>query len=198
MKRYLDRRLICCIAASVLILLCFVGPLAASGGGNEHEAKPKGWVATDSFRVMNFAVLAIGLYLIARKPVANALNKRIEDIRTEIDDLERQKALANKNLAGYENKLAELDRETEKIIETYIKQGNEAKVKILTAAQDAAEKMRQQAKNNISQEFKLAQRDLKAEIVDKSLVTAEKLIISQISDADQRKLVDEYLDKVVA
>ncbi len=198
MKRYLDRRFIFCLAALVIILFSFVGPLAASGGGSGNEAKPKGWVATDSFRVMNFAVLAIGLYLIARKPVANALNKRIEDIRTELDDLERQKAQADKNLTRYENKLAELDQETEKIIETYVKQGNEAKVKILAAAQDAAEKMRQQAQNNISQEFKLAQRDLKAEIVDKSLATAEKLIVSQIGDTDQRKLVDEYLDKVVA
>ncbi len=36
MKRYLDRRFIFCLAALVIILFSFVGPLAASGGGS-HE-----------------------------------------------------------------------------------------------------------------------------------------------------------------
>jgi sensor histidine kinase regulating citrate/malate metabolism len=41
-------------------------------------------------------------------------------------------------------------------------------------------------------------RDLKAEIVEKALAKAEAIIKEQINSDDQEKLVDDYLEKVVA
>ena len=46
-----------------VFLFCFVGTVAASS----EENGGKGWVATDTYKVMNFAVLAIGLFFILRK-----------------------------------------------------------------------------------------------------------------------------------
>jgi F-type H+-transporting ATPase subunit b len=39
---------------------------------------------------------------------------------------------------------------------------------------------------------------LQREVVEKSLVKAEETLKKAITDQDQDKLVDEYLDKVVA
>ena len=39
---------------------------------------------------------------------------------------------------------------------------------------------------------------MQIDIVEKALSKAEKIIADRISDADQGRLVDEYLDKVVA
>ena len=88
--------------------------------------------------------------------------------------------------------------EAEKIVQGYIQQGNEAKAKILKEAEATAEKLQLQAKRNIEHEFSKARQELQKEVVEKSLVKAEELLKQTITDKDQDKLVNEYLDKVVA
>ncbi len=63
------------LVVTLSIVFC-VGVASASSGG---ESEAKGWVSTDTYRVMNFAVLAIGLFLLIRKPAtfANAISERI-------------------------------------------------------------------------------------------------------------------------
>ena len=53
----------------LVALLLFGGTvaLASSGEGEHGETGAKGWVATDTYRVMNFAVLAIGLFLVLKR-----------------------------------------------------------------------------------------------------------------------------------
>ena len=57
-----------------VISCCLAGAVMASSGEGHGEAGPKGWVATDTYRVMNFLVLAIGLFALLRKPVSRMLN----------------------------------------------------------------------------------------------------------------------------
>jgi len=180
----------------VLLLLSMgVGnALGASGG----EGGAKGWVATDTWRVMNFVVLLVALIFILRKPISQALSSRIKDIREQLESLEAQKAEAEKQLAQYNEKLSQLESEAEKIVEGYIKQGNEAKAKILREAEATAEKLQVQARRNIEHEFGKARQELQREVVEEALVKAEETLKKAITAPDQDKLVDEYLDKVVA
>lgn len=173
------------------------GGEAAHGGGH-GEAHSKPWMVTDTAKVLNFAVLAIGLFLVLRKPVSQALSDRIKGIKQELEDLETRKADVEKQLAEYNTKLATLDEEAEKVIAEYIRQGEEAKARILKEAESAADKLEEQAKKNIENEFKQAKENLQAEIVEKALVKAEQLVKEKISAEDQDRLVDEYLAKVVA
>jgi F-type H+-transporting ATPase subunit b len=187
------------VVAAVLLLLMYGGvALGASGGEGGHGAEPKGWVKTDTYRVMNFAVLAIGLFLILKKPVKQALGDRISGIKEQLEDLEAKKSAAEKELAEYNEKLALLDKEAEDLITEYIKQGEDAKARILEEAAANAEKLEEQAKKNIEHEFNQAKVKLKKEIVEEALIKAETLIKEKISADDQEKLVDEYLEKVVA
>ncbi len=178
------------------LFLFFAGPAFCASGG--EGGGTKGWINTDTYRVMNFAVLAIGLIILLRKPVSSALNDRIKGIKEQLDDLETKKLEAEKNLAQYNERLSLLDKEAEKIVAEYIKQGNEAKKRILDAASDAALKLEEQARRNIEHEFKQARLKLKEEVVEKALVMAEEIIKRNITGKDQEKLVSEYLEKVVA
>ena len=178
----------------MLLLFLFSGVAAASGGGQES----KGWVATDTYKVMNFAVLAIGLFILLRKPVSQALNGRIKGIKEQLSELEEKKEAAEKKLAEYNEKFLKLDKESEQIVAEYIKQGNEAKTRILKEAESAAVKLEEQAKKNIENEFKKAKSKLQEEILEQALVKAEEIIKSKIDTKDQDRLVDEYLEKVVA
>ncbi len=168
------------------------------GGHGEGHSKAKGWVATDTYRVMNFAVLAIALFFLLKKPVANALNTRIKDIKEQLAELESKKEKAEKDLEEYNKKLSLLSDEAEKIVAEYKRQGEEAKARILKAAESSAEKLEEQARKNIEHEFKKAKARLQEEILDKALAKAEELLKTKITDDDQERLVDEYLEKVVA
>jgi len=179
------------IVVIMLLLFLFSGVAAASGG------ESKGWVATDTYKVMNFAVLAIGLFILLRKPVSQALNDRIKGIKEQLSELEEKKEAAEKKLAEYNEKFLKLDSEAEQIVAEYIKQGNEAKARILKEAESAASKLEEQAKKNIANEFKKAKAKLHEEILEQALVKAEDIIQNKITGEDQDRLVDEYLEKVV-
>ena len=179
----------------VVALLIFSG-VAWSSSEEGHGAK--GWVATDTYKVMNFTVLFVALFFLLRKPVAQALSARIKGIKDQIDELETKKKDVEKNLVEYNEKLSLLDKEAEKIVAEYIKQGNEAKARILEEAEAEAVKLEEQAKRNIEHEFKQAKSKLQEEISEKALLKAEEIIKSTITTEDQDRLVDEYLEKVVA
>lgn len=189
-----------CAVVAILVVAVFVvsGPVMAASGGGHGEEGGTGWQATDWYRVMNFSVLAIGLFLLLRKPVAQALSNRIKGISEELKDLEARKAEVEKQLADYNDRLAKLDKEAEQIVVEYIRQGEEAKTRILKEAETAADKLKEQAQKNIEHEFKQARLSLQEQVVEKALARAEALISEKISSEDQTRLVDEYLDKVVA
>jgi len=188
------RNLITVIMIVVAVLMFSGVAWSSSGGGHE----PKGWVATDTYKVMNFTVLMVALFFLLRKPVAQALNARIKGIKEQIDDLEAKKKEADKKLAEYNEKLSLLDKEAENIIAEYVKQGKEAKARILEQAELEARKLEDQAGRNIENELKMAKSKLQEEIFEKALIKAEEIIKSRITDEDQDKLIDEYLEKVVA
>jgi F-type H+-transporting ATPase subunit b len=181
----------------LLIAIClpvFAGIAFGASGGAEGT---KGWVATDTYRIINFVLLVAILFFFLRKPISQALNGRIQGIRDQLQELEDKKADAEKQLAQYNEKLSQLDAEAEKIVEEYIRQGNEAKKRILEEAALAAEKLETQAKKNIAHEFEQAKLKLQEDIMEKALDKAEAVIRTSISTSDQEKLVDEYLKKVV-
>jgi F-type H+-transporting ATPase subunit b len=188
------------IAAAIFILaLAFlVFSISVSMAAAAGEGGAKGWVSTDTFRVINFVVLAVALVFILRKPLSHALGSRIKGIKEQLEDLETRKSEAERKLAEYKDKLVQLEKEAEQIIDDYIKQGHEAKARILKEAESSAEKLKAQARRNIEHEFEQAKLKLQAEIFESSLQKAEEIIKNKISSDDQDRIVDEYLKKVVA
>ena len=169
---------------------------ASSDGG--HGGVHNSWLTIDTWKVLNFGVLAVACFFIARKPVAQFFSSRAKNIEDEIQELEQKKADAEKKLAEYQAKFKNLDQESKQIVADYIQQGEDAKTRILAEAEAQAEKLEDMAKRNIEQEFKSAKATLQQEIVELAMEKAEEVITASISSDDQDKLVDEYLKKVVA
>lgn len=174
-------------------LLAATGLCFASGDGNDEIV----WKKTDWFKVMNFGVLAVAMFLVARKPVSNWLNGRIQGIREELRVLEGKKEEAEKQLNEYNKRLATLDKEAENIISEYRQQGEIAKEKILASAEESVAKIEEQAKRNIANEFEIARNKLRQDIFDQAVARAEALVKEKITSKDQDRLVEEYLDKAV-
>lgn len=186
------------VSATVVALVAGATVVWASGGGNGEAAHHNAWKDVDTWKVLNFVLLALGCFFIAKKPVAQFFSSRTKGIEEELTDLEQKKADAEKKLAEYEARFRNLEQESEKIVEDYIKQGEEAKKRILEEAEAQAEKLEDMAKRNIEQEFKAAKTVLKQEVVDRAMEQAQALIKKSITTQDQNRLVDEYLKKVEA
>lgn len=197
MNQFRTKRL---IVLQLLVFVFFVtlASIAVASSGEGHETVAKHWTGKDWERVMNFTVLIVALFFAIRRPVADALNNRITTIKTQLEDLESKKDEAAKKLAEYEKKIATLDDEAKQILAQYHEQGEAAKMRILEKAAASAEKMKEQAKRNIENEFNAAKQQLQAEMMTKALEKAEELIKKSISAEDQDHLIDDYLKKVVA
>lgn len=180
------------LLVAVLVLLAGVGTAFAAGDGESV------WRATDTYKVMNFTVLVVLLYLVLRKPAASFLNGRIVGIEQQLADLEQRRAAAEKELAEYRRQLEAMDVEAREILEQYRSQGEDARKRILAEAEASAAKMREQARRNIEHEFARARARLQTEVMEAALVRAETLIQEKIGPEDHVRLTDEYLKKVVA
>jgi len=168
--------------------------LASEAGHVVHNS----WLAIDTWKVLNFGILAIAGFFIAKKPVVQFFSSRKQEIADELSSLEQKRADAEKKLAEYQAKFKNLDQESKLIVADYIKQGEEAKVRILAEAAAQADKLEDMAKRTIEQEFKAAKAALQQEIAELAMEKAEAVIKESISSEDQDNLVDQYLKKVVA
>jgi F-type H+-transporting ATPase subunit b len=182
----------------VSVLFAFGSVWATSEGEHGAEHAANGAKLWDLFwRSVNFFVLAGVLFFLARKPIAQAFASRRQGIKDQLEDLERQKGEAAKQLAAYKEKLTRLDEEVEKIIAEYVQEGEAAKAKIIEEAKVATIKLQEQAKKNIEHEFQKAKEQLKAEMAEQAVAMAEEIIRKHVNDDDQKRIIDEYLTKVV-
>jgi len=186
---------LCRAAVAVGLLAVLAGAAWAASGG---DAAHGGLSSSDWYRIMNFVVLAAGLVFLLRKPIPRALNSRVQGIQDQLKDLEARKADAEKRIVECNQKLGALEKEAERIVSEYIRQGQDAKARILKEAESAAEKIQAQARRNIEHEFEQTKALLQREILEQSVAKAETLLKQNITDQDQVQLVEDYLQKVVA
>jgi len=185
------------VSGTVMALVAGSTAVWASGGGGHGEVH-NSWLTVDTWKVLNFGLLAVGVFFIAKKPVAQFFSTRTKDIEEELGQLEQKKADAEKKLAEYEARFRNLEQESKQIVEDYIKQGEEAKKRIIAEAGAQADKLEDIAKRNIEQEFKSARVTLQQEIAERAMDRAEEVIKKSIKAKDQDRLVDQYLKKVEA
>lgn len=149
-------------------------------------------------RVMNFIVLMIILIKFGAKPIGAALSGRRRQVKEDLDALEAKKFEAERSYKEFSAKLASVEKDVDLIVEKAIAQAEIEKVKIIERAEKAAEDIKRQAQMTVANEVIAARRMLKNEIADKAAVMAEALILKNLTEDDQVKIVEDYLDKVGA
>jgi F-type H+-transporting ATPase subunit b len=188
------REVVNTLAFSGLLFLVWAGVAwAAEGGGHGGASKwPDFW-----YRVLNFALMAGVLFFVLRKPVREFFTKRTRTIANTLAELEAKKQQAEKSYQEYSQKLAELDKETARILEEHRAQGEAEKAKIIAGAEQSAAEIRAQADRAIQQEIKSATLALKREIAELSVAAAEKVLREKVGKEDHQRLIRDFTTKVV-
>lgn len=180
-----------CVAAGGVLLSSFA--LAAGGGGADRSAD----LLDLLYRWINFALLVIILFVVLRRvPIKEYFSSRIEGIKKELDDLKKQREAAETKARDLESKLKAFEGERQEILEQYRADGLAEKERILAEAKERAKQILQQAEVSIQYEMQTAKEKLTQEVVALAAQRAEEIIAREMTDRDQDRLVDEFIDKL--
>lgn len=170
--------------------------LTSAWASEAEAAEPLNW--TDfAYRVVATTIVVVVLVKLLKKPIANFLNSRREEIQRMLAELEAKTAEAKAEHERVQVKLASLEDETKKIVDELIAEGETERQKIIEAARREADYIQQQAQIAIEQEIQAARNRLKDEVVDLSVEAAESIIQKKMRADDQQRLLTEFMTKVV-
>jgi len=173
---------------------------AAMGMHEEHKVHPhvtKRQLRDLLWWTVNFVILCIILVKYGKRPTVELFQSRREAIENEYKELEEKKAEAEARYKEYEAKLATLEEEAKAIMEAFIEQGKKEKERIIKEAHETAERIKQQAEFYVQQELEKARAALRQEVAELSVKLAEQIIREKITPEDQKRLVQEFIERVV-
>ena len=155
--------------------------------------RPKGTPIPFGAMLLNSAILYYLLIRFAKKPIAEALKSRKANILRGMEEAAQMKSEAEAQLAGYEQKLANVDQEIERVRADMHSAGESERKRILAEAKEKRTRMERDAQTLIGQELKAAREGLTGEMVKSALKSAESTLRAKITAADQNRLAEEYL-----
>ena len=170
----------------------------AEGHGEAADSLSHAKLMDLLWRTTNFVALVIVLVKFGSKPIASALEGRRLGIVQRFDDLTTRRSEVEQSYKKYEEKLGRIDQEVQAILETARAQAELEKQKIIDEANRAAADIKRKAELSVQFELSQAKKTLRDEVAEQAAQMAEALIRKNLTDADQAKLVSEYLDKVGA
>ena len=118
------------------------------------------------------------------------------DLRLVFETAEQVAERTGRPLEGLEEKLKDFEARKQEIIEQYKAEGAEEKEKIIQEARERARQMLAQADVTIQREMHGAIERLKQEVVEAAAQKAQEIISRDISDSDQERLVNEFIERV--
>ena len=152
------------------------------------------WTAL--FALLNF----LAVFFVGKHFLWGPVTKMIQDRQKEIDDMyseaDTARASAKAMEAEYQGKLSDARATSEQIVRDAVSRGQAREEEIIRQASAEASAMMDKAAADIALEKKKAINDAKDEIAGIALEIAGKVVGSQLSDADQTKLVDQFIDEL--
>jgi F-type H+-transporting ATPase subunit b len=163
--------------------------LAAEGEGH-HTATTLLW------QLANFVVLAFILIKFAGPQLKDFLFQRRKLIADQMDEARRLAAEAQTREAEWAAKLERLETEREHILSQAREIGRVEQQRILDQARREAERIQEDAARAAEQELTRARTEIREEALRVSMDLAEQMLRENVHAEDQKRLVEEYLEKV--
>lgn len=176
---------------AVLVLAVATACIAAEGGeGGSSRIWDMVW------RIVNFIIL----FAILWKLLADKIKKYFSDRRIEIaemiDTADKARTEAEKQFADYRSRLQNIDRDIQEIRDAIMGELEGEKQRIIKEGKAVAERIIEQAKWSAEQEIIKAKNSLRNQVVDMAGDMASGLVTNSMTPEDQKRLIEEYLDKV--
>ena len=173
-----------------LVIGLIVPSLAFASSEGGHGDSGMTW------KIINFVILAVGVYLVWTKAISGLLSRRGSKIKNAIEEARKAKDAADRNAAEYREKLAILDSRVAEIHNELKLEGEAEKARIIAESARSAESLKAQAKIAAEQEIKKARIEIREEAARLAVQLAEEILKKELSPADQERLVKGYLNNL--
>ena len=173
-----------------LIIGLLIPSLAFASSEGGHGDSGMTW------KIINFVILAVGVYLVWTKVLSGLLSKRGSEIKNAIEEARKAKDAADRNAAEYREKLSILDRKVGEIHNELKLEGQAEKARLIAEAAKSADALKAQAKVAAEQEIKKARIEIREEAARLAVQLAEDILKKELTPADQERLVKGYLNNL--
>lgn len=170
------------------------GTKALEEAPGEAHADESPW--TTVARLFNFALLLGILVYLLRSPFGAFLDNRKVQIRKDLTDAAGMRESAGRQLALIDQRLQALPGELEALKQRGAAEIVAEEARIRQAADVERRRMLDNAKREIDRRVQLAERRLLQRAGELAVNVATERVRSRITDADQSRLLDRYLDQV--
>jgi F-type H+-transporting ATPase subunit b len=177
-----------------LAALCLSAPAFAAEAEEHHAASASELI----FPTINFLLFLFLIYKYVLPLAREYFKNRRAAIASAINEADEAKRRAEKLLADFRSRLARLGDELRSIREELAADAERAKTKLLEEAAEIARRIESDADFLAEQEVRLARLALRKEIVERAGNTAERLVRENLTAADQKRIVGDFLSGVEA
>ncbi len=142
--------------------------------------------------ILNVVIFVLVVRLLVYKPVKKFMTARREKINAELDEAAQTKREAENLLSEYQQKLADSKADADRIISDAHAEAKLASEKIISDAQGESRRIVEEARTKGEAEKKKILASVQGEIISASAMMAEKLLERSVSDADTRKIAEDF------
>lgn len=157
------------------------------------EEGNKWGVWLDIGRFANLILVVAFLVWVARKPLANFLSSRTQEIHEQLAEAQKARKDAETKLAQMESRMSRLDDEIREIKIAAEKEAQEEYQRLLTAAEQDAGKIIERSKQEIEGITRAAQQELKLQVAELSMKLAEEKIRGEINEVDRQRIFSRFV-----
>ena len=178
------------------VILFFCG-LAAAAGDQAHVQDRSADLKDLFYRIVNFSLLVIILFVALKKVgIKQFFVSRGEEIQKKLEELKKNKEEAEKKYRELERRIQEFDTHKKDVLEQFRAEGLVEKERIVAEARLRVNQIIEDAEAAIRQEMKAAGERLKSDMAALTARKAEEILLKEMTEKDQNKLVDDFIERV--
>ena len=147
-------------------------------------------------QILGFIIALWILKAFAWKPLLGMLEARKKKITGDLSDAEKIKADAGKLLDEYRAKLREIDAEARTKIQEAVSEASRISAEIKESAREESKQIIARSREELARDIAKARVQLRDEIAIMAVKAAEKIISTHLNEAEQRRLLDDFLKEV--
>lgn len=149
-------------------------------------------------------VAVIGVFLILFKviemfylnPLREAIDTRNSDLESTFTEAENLRNQMDSMKSDYEKRLAETEADARQTIQAQIKEAQDLRKTLMAEASSKADEMVKRAQDEIAAERDRAIGGIRMHVANLTLQATEKVLNENMDNDRNRRLIDEFLDKV--
>lgn len=145
---------------------------------------------------INFFIFFFIIKKFIYKPTMDIVNARTEEVESALANAKAEEARIEVLKIEQEEKVKKYREEGQQLIEAYKIKAEKVSNDLITDAKNECEALRARAQQEIARERRKAESEIKTQVVDLSLVLAEKALEKKIDEDEHNRLIDEFISKV--